>query len=58
MVGGWERYPTEKTILRIWLAYYVRHRQVLINGLTVNWESGKSHMTITGLHRTWPPNAV
>ena len=26
MVGGWEKYPTEKTILRIWLAYYVGHR--------------------------------
>ena len=25
----------------------------LINGITANWESGKSHMTITRLIRTW-----
>jgi hypothetical protein len=22
-------------------------------GVIVNWESGRSHMTISGLHRTW-----
>jgi hypothetical protein len=27
----------------------------LINGVLVNWESGKSHMTRSGLTRTWPP---
>ena len=27
--------------------------QRLVNGIIVNWESGKSHMTISGLHGTW-----
>jgi hypothetical protein len=37
VVGGWERYPTEKTILRIWLAYYVRHRPLEAARILVKW---------------------
>jgi hypothetical protein len=32
--------------------------QVLRNGIIVNWESGKSHMTISGLHGTWPKHSL
>lgn len=42
VVGGWEKYPTEKTILHIWPTYYVGYRQVLRNGILTNWGFSRS----------------